>query len=90
MDFVRGAFASREGKSVMVLHSSAADGAVSRIVPRLHGPVTTTRMDVHRVVTEHGAVCLKGKSEWARAQALTTIAAPQFREGLRWSARQVR
>ena len=90
VDFVRGAFASREGKSVMVLHSSAADGAVSRIVPALHGPVTTSRMDVHWVVTEHGAVCLKGKSEWDRAQALISIAAPQFRDELRFRAKQVR
>ena len=66
VDFVRGAFASRGGKSVMVLHSTASDGTVTRIVPRLHGPVTTGRMDTHWVVTEHGAVCLKGKSEWER------------------------
>ena len=30
VDFVRGAYASSGGKSVMVLHSTAADGAVSR------------------------------------------------------------
>ncbi len=35
VDFVRGAYASRGGKSFMVLSSTAADGAVSRIVPRL-------------------------------------------------------
>lgn len=82
VDFVRGAFASRGGKSVMVLHSTAADGAVSRIVPALHGAVTTSRMDVHWVVTEHGAVCLKGKSERQRADALISVAAPQFRDEL--------
>ena len=32
VDFVRGAYASRGGKSFMVLNSTAADGAVSRIV----------------------------------------------------------
>ncbi len=90
VDFVRGAFASREGKSVMVLASVAADGAVSRIVPPLHGPVTTSRMDVHWVVTEHGAVCLKGKSEWERTDALISIAAPQFREELRFQAAHMR
>ena len=86
VDFVRGAFASRGGKSIMVLNSTAADGAVSRIVPRLHGPVTTSRMDIHWVVTEHGAVCLKGKSETERAEALIAIAAPQFRDELRHEA----
>ena len=88
VDFVRGAFASRGGKSVMVLHSSASDGTVSRIVPRLHGPVTTGRMDTHWVVTEHGAVCLKGKSEWERTQSLISIAAPQFRDELMFHAKQ--
>ena len=90
VDFVRGAYASRGGKSFMVLSSTAADGAVSRIVPRLHGPVTTSRMDVHWVVTEHGAVCLKGKSEAERAAALISIAAPQFRDQLRFEAARVR
>lgn len=90
VDFVRGAYASRGGKSLMVLNSTAADGAVSRIVARLHGPVTTSRTDVHWVVTEHGAVCLKGKSESERADALISIAAPQFRDELRFEAARVR
>lgn len=90
VDFVRGAFASKGGKSIMVLHSTASDGTVTRIVPRLHGPVTTGRMDTHWVVTEHGAACLKGKSEWERAQALIAIAAPQFRDELMFHAKQLR
>jgi itaconate CoA-transferase len=90
VDFVRGAFASRGGKSVMVLASVAADGAVSRIVPRLQGPVTTSRMDIHWVVTEHGAVCLKGKSEWERTDALISIASPHFRDRLRHEAQRMR
>jgi itaconate CoA-transferase len=90
VDFVRGAYASRGGKSFMVLNSTAADGAVSRIVASLHGPVTTSRMDVHWVVTEHGAVSLKGKSEAERAEALISIAAPQFRDELRYHAARVR
>jgi itaconate CoA-transferase len=90
VDFVRGAYASRGGKSMIVLHSTAADGAVSRIVPRLHGPVTTSRMDVQWVVTEHGSVNLKGKSETGRAQALISIAAPHFREQLLYEAKEAR
>jgi itaconate CoA-transferase len=90
VDFVRGAYASRGGKSFMVLHSSAADGVVSRIVSRLHGPVTTSRMDTHWVVTEHGSVNLKGKSESERARALISIAAPQFRDRLLYEAKQSR
>jgi itaconate CoA-transferase len=90
VDFVRGAYASTEGKSIMVLHSTAADGEVSRIVPRLHGPVTTPRMDTHWVVTEHGSVNLKGKSEWERMQALISIAAPHFCDELLFHAKRLR
>ena len=43
-------------------------------------------MDGHWVVTEHGAACLKGKSEAERAEALSAIAAPQFRDQLRHQA----
>ncbi len=90
VDFVRGAYAAKGGKSLIVLNSTAADGAVSRIVSRLHGPVTTSRMDVDWEVTEHGAACLKGKSEAEPAEALIAIAAPHFRDQLRDEAtRQV-
>jgi itaconate CoA-transferase len=47
-------------------------------------------MDVHWVVTEHGAVNLKGKSEFERMQALISIAAPQFRDELQFHARRLR
>jgi itaconate CoA-transferase len=90
VDFVRGAYASSGGKSIMVLHSTAADGTVTRIVPRLHGPVTTSRMDVHWAATEHGAVDLKGRSESGRTQALISIAAPQFRDRLNFEAKKMR
>src|SRR5690606_16074795 len=34
LDFVRGAYASRGGRSIIACHSTAAKGTVSRIVPR--------------------------------------------------------
>lgn len=82
LDFVRGAAASRGGKSIIACHSTAMKGSVSRIVPRLEGPVTTPRNDTHIVVTEYGWVDLKGKSLIERAEALIGLAHPQFREGL--------
>ncbi|WP_315760696.1 acetyl-CoA hydrolase/transferase family protein [Sphingomonas sp. Y38-1Y] len=82
LDFVRGAGASIGGKSIIACHATAAGGAVSRIVPRLSGPVTTPRNDVHIVVTEFGAAHLRGKSLVERGEALIAIAHPKFRDAL--------
>ncbi len=82
LDFVRGAGASEGGKSIIACHATAAGGTLSRIVPRLTGPVTTPRNDVHIVVTEFGAADLRGKSLAERAKALIAIADPRFRDEL--------
>jgi itaconate CoA-transferase len=82
LDFVRGAFASEGGKSIIACPSTAKDGAVSRIVSKLDGPVTTPRNDTHIVVTEYGSADLKAKSLRERAQALIAIAHPSFRAEL--------
>jgi itaconate CoA-transferase len=87
LDFVRGAYGSRGGKSIIACRSTAAKGGVSRIVPRLEGPVTTPRIDTHIVVTEHGWADLKGKSSTERAHALIALAEPQFRDELRAAAK---
>ncbi len=89
LDFVRGAYASRGGKSMIACHSTAAKGKVSRIVARLDGPVTTPRIDTHIVMTEFGWTDLKGKSSTERAKALIALAHPQFRDGLMAAARQM-
>ncbi len=84
LDFVRGAFNSRNGKSILAFYSTAENGAISRIVPRFASGtvVTTPRMDVHYLVTEYGAVNLKGKSIRERALAIIGIAHPDFRDDL--------
>ena len=82
LDFVRGAFASRGGKSIIAATSTAAHGQFSRIVAELEGPVTTPRIDTHYVVTEFGAANLKGMSSSERAQALIGLAHPKFRAAL--------
>jgi itaconate CoA-transferase len=82
LDFVRGARASRGGKSIIACASTARDGTVSRIVPALKGPVTTPRNDSQIIVTEHGWVDLRGKSLRQRAEALVGIAHPKFRDEL--------
>ncbi len=88
LDFVRGAYASKGGKSIIAATSTAAHGKVSRIVPRLSGPVTTPRIDTHWIVTEHGRANMKGLSSTERAQALIGLAHPQFRDELTQAARE--
>jgi itaconate CoA-transferase len=88
LDFVRGAYASKGGKSIIAAQSTAAKGKVSRIVARLDGPVTTPRIDTHYVVTEFGAVNLKGLSSTERAKALIALAHPEFRDELSEAAKQ--
>ena len=85
MDFIRGAALSRGGKPIIALPSTAARGTVSRIVPSLKpgAGVVTTRGHVHWVVTEYGAVNLFGLSLRQRAEALISIAHPDFRAELR-------
>lgn len=83
LDFVRGAYAAKGGRSFIALNSTAKHGQVSKIVPRLNnGAVTDTRMDTQYVVTEYGCVNLKGLSLAQRAKALIGIAHPDFREQL--------
>lgn len=88
-DFVRGAFRSKEGKSILAFHSTAANGTVSRIVPKLHGPVTDTRMDTHILVTEFGSYDCKGKACCERVEGLIRLAHPKFRDELLAEAKKL-
>lgn len=84
LDFIRGASRSKNGKPIIALPSTAKNGVYSRIVPTLArgAGVTTSRGDVHFVVTEFGVADLYGKSIRQRAKALIEIAHPNFREKL--------
>ena len=84
LDFVRGAYDSPGGKSILAFHSTAKQGTVSRIVPRLESGamITTPRMDTHYLVTEYGVADLKGLSTRERARAIAGLAHPDFREEL--------
>jgi acyl-CoA hydrolase/RimJ/RimL family protein N-acetyltransferase len=83
-DFMRGAVLTPNGKSILVLQSTALDGSVSRIVPFLRegAGVTLTRGDIHYVVTEFGIAYLHGKNIRERAMALIAIANPKFQPWL--------
>ena len=94
LDFVMGAYLSKGGKSFICLSSTVTgkDGTMkSRIVPTLtNGSICTDpRSCVHYIVTEYGMVNLKGLSTWERAEALISIAHPNFREELIQSAEKM-
>jgi acyl-CoA hydrolase len=92
--FVRGAYASPGGKSFICLASTYNKGGVRKsriVVDFTPGTVVTTlRSDVMYVVTEFGIVNLKGKSIAQRAQALISLAHPDFREDLTRKAYDLR
>ncbi len=87
LDFVMGSYLSKGGKSFVCFSSTmtAKDGTVkSRIVPTLtNGTICTDpRSCPQYIVTEYGMVNLKGLSTWQRAEALISVAHPDFREDL--------
>lgn len=89
-DFVRGAFQSPGGKSILMLPSTTARGSRSRIVPMLSDTaVVVPRGDIQYVVTEFGAVNLFGKSLQERALAMISIAHPDFRDELFVQAKEM-
>ena len=94
-DFVLGAYLSNGGKSFICLSSTfkKKDGTLaSRIRPTLAegSIVTDTRVNTMYVVTEYGCVNLKGLSSWERAEALISIAHPDFRDELIQAAQKQR
>jgi itaconate CoA-transferase len=89
LDFVRGAQRSKGGKSILTAYSTASHGSISRIVPRVSGPATDPRSDTQYIVTEYGVADLRAKSIAQRAEALISIANPDFREELTLRAREL-
>ncbi|MDR1136053.1 MAG: butyryl-CoA:acetate CoA-transferase [Clostridiales Family XIII bacterium] len=95
LDFVEGAYNSKGGKTFICLPSTFKDksGAVkSRIRPMVTegAIITDTRPCVQYVVTEYGKVNLKGMSSWQRAEALISIAHPDFQDELIAEAKELR
>lgn len=82
-DFVYGSSRSVGGQSFIAMLSRTSKGE-SKIKPVLTpgAGVVTTRFQTNWVVTEYGAVNLRGKNMIERARLLISIAAPEFREEL--------
>lgn len=85
VDYVRGASMGENGRSIIAIPSTASKGTLSRIVPLIKegSAITTSRNDVHYVVTEYGIADLRGKSLRERAKALIAIAHPDFQDELK-------
>ena len=86
LDYLTGAADSPGGKAFVCMTSSFVDKAGqrrSRILPHFNGDIVTDpRSQAYFIVTEFGAVNLAGRSTWERAEALISIAHPDFREEL--------
>ena len=72
------------GRSIVLMTSTSADGTASNIVPSFPaGSVLTgMRADTDYIVTEHGVADLRHKDIGQKAEALTAVAAPEFRDAL--------
>ncbi|MFZ9628517.1 MAG: acetyl-CoA hydrolase/transferase family protein [Ilumatobacteraceae bacterium] len=84
VDFARGAMYSEGGQGFIVLHSTAGDGSISRIVPQLGAGevVTNSKNTVDKVVTEYGVAELRSRTVRERALALIGVAHPAHRDRL--------
>ena len=82
---------SRGGRFISVLPSTAKNGSVSRIVPQFaQGQIVTVPRDVaDTVVTEYGVAHLLNRSVRERAEALISIAHPDFRAELHREAQRL-
>ena len=95
LDFVIGAFHSQGGKAFLAFSSTYQDkeGKIhSRIRPLLTpgAAVTVPRTVVQYLVTEYGAVNLKALSIWGKAEAVISIAHPDFRDELIKEAKEMK
>lgn len=98
-DTSTGAQRSKNGKSFITLYSTAnvrikgtdEREEISKIVPYLKrgAAVSLSRNDVDYIVTEYGAVRLRGTNIKERVQLLISVAHPKFRDALLAEAKEI-
>ena len=86
LDYLTGAAMSKGGKAFICMTSSFVDKSGvrhSRILPHFNGDIVTDpRSQAYYIVTEYVCVNLAGRSGWERAEALISVAHPDFRDEL--------
>ena len=87
LDFLEGAFRSKGGKGFICINSSRVDKTgvrKSNIVPAIAAgsTVSAPRTMIQYVATEYGVAELSGKTLYERAEAMASVAHPDFREEL--------
>jgi 4-hydroxybutyrate CoA-transferase len=92
--FAYGALISNGGRGITILPSTVKNQKgelTSRIVPSLESgtAVTVTRNCVDNIITEYGIAKLRGKSLRQRAEALISVAHPDFRGELKKEAEKL-
>ncbi len=91
VEYTIGSHYSKGGRCFLALLSTAKGGTVSRIVPQLDPGtvVLIPNVYVDYLVTEHGIVNLDCKTDRERAEAIISVAHPDFRPELRKAARKM-
>jgi len=91
VDFNVGAHYSKGGRSISMLKSTALDGKVSRIVPKFEaGTVVMIPMVyLDYIVTGYGIANLDCKSRRERAEAMISVAHPDFRDEVTQAAKEM-
>lgn len=88
-DFAFGALHSKGGRGIIAFSATAKQGTISRIKTTLTpgAAVSISRNLADTIVTEFGVAELRGRSVRERADALISIAHPDFRAELRKEAK---
>ena len=91
LEYSIGSHYSKGGRAIFALQSTALNGTVSRIVPRFEpGAVVTIPMFyTDYLVTEFGIANLDCKNVRERAEAIISIAHPDFQQQLRDEAKKL-
>lgn len=88
VDFVRGALAAPDGRSIIALPSRTRSGRARIVAGIASGIVTTGRADADVIVTEHGTAHLRGRPIADRVHRMIAIAHPDDRDELSRQARE--